>query len=560
MKCLLFSLFVFNSFFLVSQNLKTYNGKYKDGDAVYTYYEENDNRIYHGNFKYTENGGFLNVIIQGSFKNGLKDGTWSYVKTQHSGTFLGVKYNGFIETSILNFTNGKRNGTCTLKKVENKTGKILKEISCAFLNNKISGEYRATMNDNEKYIMNFSVNSENELNGEYIYQYTENGIPHIIKNNYSNGILITHIHKNNSNGEIIDKKDFTAISGKFTPLNLFLVAPDSTYEYYYKNYFDNTNVPQKIEQYIMVLGKPYYLLDNSNASEPSMHTLFLDNVFFEINIGMEKFYRPKEYIIIQEYTKEDNDDYTNENGINSNGSNYQYLLSKEKYNKKTKFQNQKLNEIFKSADSLFNNQKYLEAFQLYRKYSNQLANYNNEAIDENLGYEKKVDSIIEILSKNKLIKAESFYNSNDIKNAKLELDTINKYVAFHSSSVFKNNIHTKTGLLHREIQDLEKIETSNSEYQTSVENYFETLQNSFANQTDMLNQIEILKSSYRKLLTHYHNKKKDEKYKTSIVFLGQVQKNILDRGNEMLLKKSFINDLKNEIDPEATAMKIYLFR
>jgi hypothetical protein len=48
---LISTLFFFDSF---PQELKTYSGVFKNGTAVYQYYENNDlNRIYQGKFNYT---------------------------------------------------------------------------------------------------------------------------------------------------------------------------------------------------------------------------------------------------------------------------------------------------------------------------------------------------------------------------------------------------------------------------------------------------------------------------------------------------------------------------
>ncbi len=73
-----------------SQTLKNYNGTFADGrmgqngTATYSYYEDEKTNEYikHGSFLYTFNGvddykGF-NQTIKGNYKNGLKDGLWTY--------------------------------------------------------------------------------------------------------------------------------------------------------------------------------------------------------------------------------------------------------------------------------------------------------------------------------------------------------------------------------------------------------------------------------------------------------------------------------------------------
>lgn len=526
-----------------SQTLKTYSGKYDNGTASYSYYEENDQRIYQGDFKYEEKDEFNSFNVKGSFTKGKKSGVWLFTRTQASGTFLGTKYNGYIENASINFVNGKREGACSLKKVENKTGKILKEITCNFSNNQISGNYKATLSSDEKCKMEFNVNPNNELDGVYTYEYTKEGIPFTIKNIYKNGVRSLHSTINNSTGEILEKQDYTNLVSKFVPLNSFLILPEEgIMEYHYKQYSDNKQMPNKLDQFVIESNKPYFLLDNSNASEPSMHTLFLDGVLFKIENGMEAFYRPKEYLIRSSEEESDGDNVM---------ETYNYLMSKDKQNKKTENQNLGLNQLLKTGDALFNNQKYLESFETYRKYSNQIA--DNDNIQENPGYEKKVDSIIEIESSNRYSKATSYYNNGDLKNARMQLDTLKKFYSYHSSSEFQNNYGTKAGLLIRDIQDVEKIETTTLNYQTDLQKFFnDNVDNAKAN--------EALKLCYDKVYSHYTSKGSVDKYKKSLTFLSQVQKNIVDRGGFMLLNGTFIKNLKVEDEAGTLAMKIYSYR
>lgn len=81
----LVTLIFFNSLF--SQELKIYKGDYSNGTsspgyAEFEYYENSGELIKNGNFRYTykisnENGTY-SAIINGKYKNGKKDGVWSY--------------------------------------------------------------------------------------------------------------------------------------------------------------------------------------------------------------------------------------------------------------------------------------------------------------------------------------------------------------------------------------------------------------------------------------------------------------------------------------------------
>lgn len=528
-----------------SQTLKTYSGKYEEGIASYSYYEENDQRIYQGDFNYEEKDEFNSLIIKGSYNKGKKSGIWLFTRTQTSGTFLGTRYNGYVENASLNFVNGKREGPCSLKKVENKTGKVLKEINCNFSNNHISGSYKATLNTDEKCKLEFNVNSNNELDGAYLYEYTKEGIPFSVKNTYKNGILALHSTINNSTGEVVEKQDYTNLVSKFDPLNSFLVLPEEgILEYHYKQYLDNKKLPNKLDQFIIESNKPYFLLDNSNASEPSMHTLFLDGILFEIKNGADAFYRPKEYLIRGGSEEESEGDNVLET--------YNYLLSETNQSKETENQNLSLNQILKTGDSLFNNKKYIESFETYKKYRNQIANYDNKNIQQIEVYEKRIDSIVEIESSNRYNQANSYYNLGDLKNAIIQLDTLKKFYSFHRSSEFQNNYGTKAVLLSRDIQDVEKIETITLKYHKVLQQFFnENTNNVKAN---------ALKLCYDKVYSQYTSKGSVDKYKKSLAFLSQVQKNIVDRGGFMLLNGTFIKTLKVEEEAETIAMKIYSFR
>lgn len=117
---------------LASQDLKTYNGSFESGTASYQYYEnENYERIYNGSFSYKETSGksmtgnyvenqkhgnwifkdeinaSWRYLIKGNFKNGKKQGKWTYTGTH-------LKSNKEYLKLIANYNNGKLVGSFSL--------------------------------------------------------------------------------------------------------------------------------------------------------------------------------------------------------------------------------------------------------------------------------------------------------------------------------------------------------------------------------------------------------------------------------------------------------------
>lgn len=84
-----------NIFFAFTQDLKTYSGSFQEtiwgeGKATYTYYEKDDQEVRHGKFNYewtdndtkkVQNKNYsykMSKKITGSYKNGRKDGVWTF--------------------------------------------------------------------------------------------------------------------------------------------------------------------------------------------------------------------------------------------------------------------------------------------------------------------------------------------------------------------------------------------------------------------------------------------------------------------------------------------------
>jgi hypothetical protein len=103
---ILLSLFIINTD-TFSQNIKTYNGTYEKGKAIYQYYENSTGeRVYHGKFEYKcedygDNYPFQS--IEGTYSNGEKIGFWSYIYESRLQDFIStIKKHMSYTKNILN--------------------------------------------------------------------------------------------------------------------------------------------------------------------------------------------------------------------------------------------------------------------------------------------------------------------------------------------------------------------------------------------------------------------------------------------------------------------------
>ena len=103
------------------QTLKTETEKYKDGVITYQGYEKSETMdfIKHGTFKFVENlkgkYGSWNVLVTGTFKNGLRNGLWTYsIKQIDAENNDGTYTTGtLLYTQI--FKDGNPDGLCNYK-------------------------------------------------------------------------------------------------------------------------------------------------------------------------------------------------------------------------------------------------------------------------------------------------------------------------------------------------------------------------------------------------------------------------------------------------------------
>lgn len=119
-----------NSICYSQPKFKTYSGEFQTGKATYSYYEDSEtgNRIRHGSFKYTEHaakgGSTYDATYVGFYKNGFKDGVWTYTIIQKDVPLDGGYYQTGSIRMVTTFKDGMPNGAWTYSenfKTRNKT-------------------------------------------------------------------------------------------------------------------------------------------------------------------------------------------------------------------------------------------------------------------------------------------------------------------------------------------------------------------------------------------------------------------------------------------------------
>ena len=184
----------------VGQTLKTYSGLYEGGKATYTYYEdENGERVKHGKFAYNKAnegigvGGGMNIAYStatsasGNYKNGIKDGKWTYKDKTAGG---GVTFADF--SVVINYVNGRMEGTL------NNAGELFQ-----MKNNRITGQVkRIKKTRNENWTLSGQFDDDGFPDGTWTKSYQSYGNLYTDTEKYVHGLLIAKQTKNESTGEI----------------------------------------------------------------------------------------------------------------------------------------------------------------------------------------------------------------------------------------------------------------------------------------------------------------------------------------------------------------------
>jgi hypothetical protein len=194
-----------------SQQIKTYQGKYEEGSAIYQYFEdENYERIYQGNFKYTAD--YVTVI--GQYDKNKRVGKWTITKTPPDMTIFGKHLEGYKEIVTGNYLNGELDGLWTLIRNNEKTKKEILRSSATFKEGYLVGSFiyndkDFTLNNNET--INLSLTGNFDQNGNFdslwVADYKKDGIPFEKIRKFKDGSVYFFLIRNLSTGEIIEKYD-----------------------------------------------------------------------------------------------------------------------------------------------------------------------------------------------------------------------------------------------------------------------------------------------------------------------------------------------------------------
>lgn len=189
---------------VIAQTKKTYNGVFENGKAIYQYFENNDlERIFDGSFSYTasinsirnkkigiENDSYL---IEGQYKNNLKNGIWSEKKTysldENGNNYLTNNFSG-------NYENGLKVGKWTYNSKGVKDSKIYEKTTDFNYNKNIligkifsEGHIDGNINNDGIFQGIWNIKTQGK---EYIAEFT-------------NGIFIKLIVRKIENGDILFK-------------------------------------------------------------------------------------------------------------------------------------------------------------------------------------------------------------------------------------------------------------------------------------------------------------------------------------------------------------------
>lgn len=230
-----------------AQDLKTYSGEMQDaildnGKATYSYYEKDGEMVRHGKFSYTwkdqqaiqvrdkKINVLLSKSISGNFKDGNKDGTWTY-SVKYTDYALNHNH-GFGVSSDATYSSGSISMTSNYKEGVphgnwsysqnyktrysipigvhtwkwSETSPVRTTILKASFNN---GVLSGTFDYNNPFLkesVKFSFDENGLLNGGGTYT----NLGSTTELNFENGIKVKEVQRDMSSGEIKIKKDLAA--------------------------------------------------------------------------------------------------------------------------------------------------------------------------------------------------------------------------------------------------------------------------------------------------------------------------------------------------------------
>lgn len=189
---------------LISQQLKTYQGPYKEGDAVYQYSENGDERIYQGNFKYETK----NVTVMGQYDKNKKVGRWTITEKFATRVYVSE---GYKEIITGNYINDDMDGLWTLNRINEETKKIIINSQAYFKEGYLINEFKYYNSkftsgiDETELSLTGDFNYKGNFDSIWIANYAKNKIPFKDIRKFKDGVLYFHSIQNISTGEIIKK-------------------------------------------------------------------------------------------------------------------------------------------------------------------------------------------------------------------------------------------------------------------------------------------------------------------------------------------------------------------
>lgn len=140
---------------LSAQELKTYSGSFKGGQATYTYYEADNGRIFEGEFHWKEDSvqrGYIKTKasikgigeIVGSFKNNKRNGLWTFTATNEYR--LGKENVKKVNVLKVNYVDGIREGAFDfVQQFNDMTDEIEIHLLAAMKNGRVDGPVKIEM-------------------------------------------------------------------------------------------------------------------------------------------------------------------------------------------------------------------------------------------------------------------------------------------------------------------------------------------------------------------------------------------------------------------------------
>jgi protein TonB len=289
MKKLLILIFFTFSVSVYSQNLKTYNGKFKNGNANYEYYElESKQEIYNGKFNYSID---KKHFEKGTFNNNSKIGFWQYY---HKNEYVKIEISG-------NYKNNLKTGKWLFSLTEND---LKKEYFINFINDTIIGEIefnglKGKFDEKGKFIDDWKIEDDKTI---YKAKFSDNILTNL-EYKTKNGTLLAIYNPDlykfdfqailDKNNSIVKKEynldwNFRMMSGEFDVDKIYGINQvkfdglDTEYlekELFFNNFFDEIinkfnsetydNIGWEFLQRIELKVNPNFLYLNSQKTIPN---------------------------------------------------------------------------------------------------------------------------------------------------------------------------------------------------------------------------------------------------------------------------------------------------